>query len=167
MNSIADWLSFEGEEHLEHGARKPVLNPITYDYPPSDVVSHRVLSSFPQLVPAGFKILHLPKDVISFACQAVQILKLSLMQKLRQEANHTAGCGENGVASAKTLLPEKIPCLMEYQEKDPIRSYGFWKDSRYLRALLSSHKRYTCHHTNHGGTIIHHNFLLIWDLTII
>ena len=83
MNSIVDLLSFEGEENLEHGSRKPIFNPIAYDYSPNDVVSRRILFSFPQIVPTDFKILHLNKDLISFACQAVQILELSLMQKLR------------------------------------------------------------------------------------
>ena len=61
------------------------MNPIAYDYPSNDVLPHKVFSSISQLVPAGFRNLHLPKDVISFACQAVQILELSLMQTLRRE----------------------------------------------------------------------------------
>ena len=68
MNSIADWLSYKGEECIKHNTRKPVLNTIAYDYPPNDIVSHQVFSSFLQIVPAGLKISHLPKDLISFAC---------------------------------------------------------------------------------------------------
>ena len=79
---------------------------------------------FPQLVLTSFRILHLPKEVILFACQATQILKLSLMQKLRQETKPMIGSGEGGAASARTLLEEKIPCLMEYWETNPTCSYG-------------------------------------------
>ena len=124
INSTADWLSFEEEERMEHRSRRLVVNPITYDYPPNDVVSNRILSSFSQLVPAGFKILHLPKDVTLFACQAVQILELSLMQKLRQEAKIMTGFGEDGATSARTFLEKKISCLTEYQKKSPTCSYG-------------------------------------------
>ena len=46
------------------------------------------------------------------------------MRKQRQETNHTTGYGEGEAASAKTLLEEKIPCLMEYQETKPTYSYG-------------------------------------------
>ena len=106
---------------MKHGSRRPVVNPIAYDYPPNNVVSHRVLSSFPQLVPAGFRILHLPKEIISFACQATQILELSLMQKLKQETKPMTGFGEGGADSARTLSEEN---LTDYQEKNPTCSYG-------------------------------------------
>ena len=34
LDSITDWLSFEGEECMQHGSGKPVINPIAYDcYP--------------------------------------------------------------------------------------------------------------------------------------
>ena len=98
--------------------------PTMLKYPPNNVVSHRVLSSFPQLVSADFRILHLPKEVILFACQAIQILELSLMQKLRQETKPMTEFGEGGAASARTLLKEKILCLTEYQEKNPTFSYS-------------------------------------------
>ena len=124
LNSIADWLSFEGEERLKHGSGKSVVNPIAYDYPPNNVVSRRVLSSFSHLVPAGFRILHLPKEVISFSCQAMQILKFSSMRKQRQEMKPMTGSGDGGATSAKTLLAEKIPCLTKYREKNPTCFYG-------------------------------------------
>ena len=124
MNSIVDWLSFEDEERTKHGTGKPVLNQIAYDYPPNDVVSNRILSSFFQLFPAGFKISHLSKKVISFACWAVQIFELSLMRKQREERNHMTGSGGDGATSAKILLEEKISCLREYPEIKPTSSYG-------------------------------------------
>ena len=71
MNSIVNWLSFEGTEFMKQGTGRPIQNLIAYDYPPNDVVSNLFFSFFPQLVPAGFQISYLPKEVISFACQAV------------------------------------------------------------------------------------------------
>ena len=73
---------------MKHGTGRPVINPITYDYPPNDIVSNRFSSSFPQLVLVGFKISHLPKKIILFACQAIQIFELSLKQKQRGELKH-------------------------------------------------------------------------------
>ena len=32
INSIAGWMSFEGEERIKHGTRKLVLNPIAYPF---------------------------------------------------------------------------------------------------------------------------------------
>lgn len=73
-NLTADWLSFEGTSRLENGASKQ--NPIAFDCPPNDVVTHRILSSFPQLFPVGFRVCHLPTKINSF---------LSLMVKQKEE----------------------------------------------------------------------------------
>ena len=124
LNSIVDWLFFEGEVRLMHGSGKPLVNPIANDCPPDDVFSHRVLSSFSQLVPTSFRILYLPKEVISFSYQAIQILELSLMQKQRQEMKPMTETRDGGAASARTLSTEKIPCLTEYREKNPTCFYG-------------------------------------------
>ena len=52
LNLISDWLSFEGTSRIEKG--KANANPIVHDCPSNEVVTHRILSAFPQLVPAGF-----------------------------------------------------------------------------------------------------------------
>ena len=83
LNLIADWLSFQGTERVENGTSKQ--NPVAYDCPPNDVVTNRIVSSFPQLVPADFRISHLPNEILSFASQAVQIFESSLTQKLKAE----------------------------------------------------------------------------------
>ena len=124
LNSIADWLSFEGEERRQHGTGNPVENPIAYDCQPSNVVTNRILSSFPQLVPAAFTISHLPKEVISFACQAIQIFESCLMLKQKGEPNHPIEYGGGGAASVRSLSEEKVPCLMEYCQTNPTSSYG-------------------------------------------
>ena len=109
---------------MKHRIEKPVQNPIVYDYPPNNIVSNRILSSFPQLVPAGFQISHLPKEVISFACQAVQIFELCLMRKQRRELNRTTESRGGGTASAPSLSVEKVPCLTEYRQTNPTCSFG-------------------------------------------
>ena len=53
MNSIINWLSFEGEDRMKHDTKRPVQNPISCDYPPNDVVSNKNLSFFSQLVPVS------------------------------------------------------------------------------------------------------------------
>ena len=124
MNSIADWLSFEGEERLKHRTGKQVQNSIANDYLPNDFVSDRILSSFPQLVPAGFQISHLPNKVIVVSCQAMQIFELCLIQKQKVVPNLTTESGGGGTASALILLAEKIPCLTEYRQTNLTSSYG-------------------------------------------
>ena len=124
LNSIADWLSFEGEERRQYRTGKTVKNPIGYGCPPNDIVTNRILSSFPQLVPADFTISHLPKEVISFACQAIQIFKSCLMLKQKGEPSHPIEYGGDGAVSAKSLLAEKVPCLTEYCQTNPTCSFG-------------------------------------------
>ena len=52
LNLISDWLSFEGASRIKNGKAK--RNPIAHDCPSNEVATHRILFSFPQLVPAGF-----------------------------------------------------------------------------------------------------------------
>lgn len=80
---------------MKHETGRPVIDPIAYDYPTNDLISNRVLFSFPQLVPDGFEISHLPKEAIPFSCQVIQIFILSLMQKQRAKLNHTTECLED------------------------------------------------------------------------
>ena len=66
LNLISDWLSFEGTLRIENGKTK--RNPIAHDCQSNKVATHRILSAFPQLVPAGFQISLLPAEVLSFTC---------------------------------------------------------------------------------------------------
>lgn len=108
---------------MKYRMKRPVINSIAYDYPPNNVVSSIILSSFLQLVPTGFKISHLPKEVILFACQAIQIFELFLMQKQRGELNHMTESKGGGATSPRSLSKEKGPCLMEYRRIKPTSSY--------------------------------------------
>ena len=76
LNLISDWLSFEGTSRIENG--KPKANPVAYDCPSNEAITHRILSSFTQLVSAGFQVSLLPSAILSFARQAIQIFESSL-----------------------------------------------------------------------------------------
>ena len=108
---------------MKHATGRPVINSIAYNYPPNDVVSNRILSSFPQLVPVGFKISHFPKEVNLFACQAIHIFELSLIQKQKGELNHRTESGRGEAFSARSSFEEKIPCLTEYRRTKTTSSY--------------------------------------------
>ena len=122
LNLIADWLSFQGTERVENGTSKQ--NPVAYDCPPNDVITNRIVISFPQLVPADFRISHLPNKILSFASQAVQIFESSLTQKLKAEQKHTTESGGAGPASARISSTTNTPALLEYPQRKLTISYG-------------------------------------------
>ena len=121
-NLICDWLSFEGSDRTDHkGTAKQ--NPVAFDKPPNDVVSHRIVSSFSQLVPQGFKISHLPPEIFSFAQAAVRILEQSLMQKQKEEESESRGTGE-GLSPSVAINSSSLPALLEYPETNSMCTYG-------------------------------------------
>ena len=61
LNSIADWLSFEGQERLKHGSGKAVVNPIAYEYPPMMLFLTESFILFPSLFPLVSKAYLCPK----------------------------------------------------------------------------------------------------------
>ena len=114
-NVISDWLSYEGEERSVQGEVKE--NPIAFDCPPNDVVTHRILTSFPQLVPQGFKVCHLPPEILSFAQLAVQILESSTIRKRKTQQKDMTATGGAGAHSATMYCVGKTPPLREYRKK--------------------------------------------------
>ena len=114
-NVISDWLSYEGEERSVQGIVKE--NPIAFDCPPNDVVTHRILTSFPQLVPKDFKVCHLPREILSFAQRAVQILESSTIRKRKTQPKGTTATGGVGAPSAKMYCVGSTLPLREYQKK--------------------------------------------------
>lgn len=91
-NVRADWHSFDGIGQKDK-SRKLKSNPVAFDKSPNDIVTHRIVSDFSQLVPKGFKISHLPKEFICFAMQALQLLKRSLMQERKDDSKPTTESG--------------------------------------------------------------------------
>ena len=133
-NVISDYLSFEGTDRsfkkkMEVDGQillvdKISVNPVAHDKPPNDVLTQRILSDFPQLVPPGFKISHLPEEMLSFAQQAVQLLESSLIHAQRAEAKPMTDTGVDGLDSASITSTVKTPALSEYPQTKPGSIYG-------------------------------------------
>ena len=133
-NVICDYLSFEGKER-KFQKRKWIngkltiferisVNPVAYDCPPNDIVTHRIVSKFPQLVPKGFKICQLPLDVLSFAQEAVRMLELSFIREQKAQTKKLTDTGEDGKVSATITWTELTPALKEYPQKNNGSLYG-------------------------------------------
>lgn len=99
-NEAANYLMFEGDECVDLEGRVK-QNPIAYDCPSNDELSHRFHSVFPQLIPENFRISHLPSEILSFANQGVQILKSSMMRKRKDKQNCTTEFGGDGNSIAE------------------------------------------------------------------
>jgi hypothetical protein len=142
-NVISDYLSFEGSDRcfdkkcFSDGeavfVKKVSVNPVAHDKPPNDVLTKRILSSFPQLVPPGFKISHLPEDIFSFAQQAVGLLESSLIRAQKEEAKAMNVTGDDGAVSASIMSTMRTPALMEYHQTKPDSTYGH--SLRYTESL--------------------------------
>lgn len=117
LNLISDWLSFEGVERVEKG--QPKINPIAFDCPDNHVITHRILHSFPQLVPQGFKVCHLPREILSFAQHAIQIFESSLMRQQKLDRKPTTEFGEGGGPTVRNILETQTPALLEYRQRTP------------------------------------------------
>ena len=101
LNLISDWLSFEGAERVEKG--QPKINPIAFDCPDNHVITHQILHSFPQLVPQGFKVCHLPGEILSFAQHAIQIFESSLTRQQKLDWRPTIECGGDGEPTVRNI----------------------------------------------------------------
>ena len=117
LNLISDWLSFEGVERIEKG--QPKVNPIAFDCPDNNVITHQILQSFPQLVPYGFKVCHLPVEILSFAQHAIQIFESSLMRQQKVDRRLTTEFGGDGEPTVRNIWETQIPALSEYQQRTP------------------------------------------------
>ena len=123
-NVVCDLLSFEGKDRVSKRKvivnntttfiEKIATNPVAHDCPPNDVVTHRLVSSFPQLVPKGFKISHLPTEVLSFAQEAVAMLESSITRAQKEEMKKSIDTGDDGADFATTISTAKNPALREY-----------------------------------------------------
>ena len=122
LNLISDWLTFEGTSRIENGKVK--LNPIAHDCPSNEVATNRILSAFPQLVPVGFRISPLPKEILSFACQALLIFESSLTQRQREDLRTTTESGEDGRPSATSTWEDPNQALSEYPQGTPNSPVG-------------------------------------------
>jgi hypothetical protein len=67
LNTVADLLSFVGTDDRGKG------HPLAHDHPPNDVLTRRFHTHFVSQIPAAFVISQLPKDILSWVTQALQI----------------------------------------------------------------------------------------------
>ena len=132
-NTVADWLTFEGDERVEKFTGRQ-FHPLAYDYPSNDALSDRFLSFFPQDVPRSFRISHLPPEILFFAQRAAEILSLSVNLKEKRATNELIGIGSDGPSSSPTPCSITTPLLMEYPQT---------KYSSLSRFSLSSSKKAT------------------------
>ena len=94
FNDVADLLSFEGEDRGK-------TNSLTVDRPPNNILTQRVLSQYPQLVPANFEISNLPPDISSFVCATMQIIESSWTRNKKKDIAASRECGTDGLASSR------------------------------------------------------------------
>ena len=116
FNDVADLLSFEGSDRGKK-------NSLTQDRPPNDILTRRILSQYPQLVPEGFKISNLPPDVSSFVCATMQIIESSWTRNKKKDIGASKESGADGLTSSKRLA-DITPASIEFPET----SNSFWSN---------------------------------------
>jgi len=94
-NVVSDLLSFEGNKRMGSVARE------TEDCPPDDELTLRIHQSFPQEIPSGFRIQHLPSEIEQFAVSVLRILSKSWKGKPKRRWSAGIGHGGDGEASSK------------------------------------------------------------------
>lgn len=94
-NTVSDWLSYSVQ--LRDGKR----NPLAWDDPSNDVLTHRFHSFTPQMIPSDFKISPLPVEISSFAERVLQIAESSLIRHNRSHRTIRIEPGQDGSVSAR------------------------------------------------------------------
>ena len=122
LNLISDWLLFNGTSGIENGKSK--ANPIAYNCPSNKVVTHRILSAFPQLVQEGFQVSQLPKEILSFARQAILIFELSLTLRQKLGLRAKTESGDVGRPTVTNTWADQTPALLEYLQITPNSPVG-------------------------------------------
>jgi hypothetical protein len=107
LNWVANMLSFKGD-------RREESNPLTIDCPPDDVLTQRVHSHCPQIVPPAFEISPLPPNVASFALQALRTIELSWTRNKKEPTRIGTGLGGGGGNSWVGSVTEITPSLTTY-----------------------------------------------------
>ena len=121
-NIIVDCLTFKGKDMKDHKGNIKT-NLVSFENPPNDVVSHRIVSKSPQLVPQGFKIPHLLSKIFC-AQHMVQILKSLLMQEWKKDLKYRTEFGGNRSATAKTYSAKTTQILHKYQTSNRVLHTG-------------------------------------------
>lgn len=108
-NAVADILSFAGDA-------RGYTNPLTHDDPPNDILTKRIHFSFPQIIPSGFKISQLPREIESFALSVMRIMSKSWNHAGKLQTRRLTDNGDAGQASCRTAEYEAMTNSTRYQE---------------------------------------------------
>ena len=109
FNDVADLLSFEGTDRGK-------TNSLTADRPPNDILTLRILSQYPQLVPANFEISNLPDKISSFVCATMQIIESSWIQNRKKDIGESNAFGNGGPGSSRTQA-DITPASISFPER--------------------------------------------------
>jgi hypothetical protein len=93
-NFIADWLSFTDQ------LRDNKSNPVAFDNPDDETLTHRLHSAAPQLIPQHFAISPLPDEILSFVERVLRTTKSSMIRSSRKRTRTATEPGAVGSDSA-------------------------------------------------------------------
>jgi hypothetical protein len=104
-NHVADWLSFT--DQTRDGKR----NPVAFDDPADDLLTHRLHSSVPQLIPQHFEISPLPDEILSFVEQVLRTTESSMIRYSRRQTKTGIAPGDGGSDTANKPVSWTRSCL--------------------------------------------------------
>jgi hypothetical protein len=112
-NKISDLLSFEG-------TCRSKVEPLTADCPPNNILTSRIHEFHSQIIPVGFEIHQLPREIESFAVSVMQITARSWNRERSHPTNEETDIGDDGAPSYKTPEWETTRSSIRYPttEKD-------------------------------------------------
>ena len=96
-NQVTDWLSCTHQDRDGHP------NPLAFDEPDDNALTHRFHLFSPQLIPQNFKMCPLSAKILSFVTHALQITESSMMRWNRRQMKTETGPGDDGKDSASTV----------------------------------------------------------------
>ena len=111
-NDVSDLLSFEREDR-DHA------NCLNKDCPPNNVLTERIHVIHPQVVPKGFKISPLPKDILSFVFAAMLTLEESWIPNKKSPAPVLTEFGDGGGSSSQ-VKDSRIRSSLDFKEKSEL-----------------------------------------------
>jgi len=92
FNDVADLLSFEGDDRGKQ-------NPLTRDRPDDETLTHRLHSSYTQIIPENFEISDLPPEIDSFISATLGTIEESWTRNKKSRGASQNERGRHGIAS--------------------------------------------------------------------
>ena len=119
-NFVTNLLSFQGTVRVKGkvGQISDKINPLTEDCTPNDILTDRIISTCPQLVPTAFQICPLESKTLCWALQAGHLLASLLTHKQNKITKGLTESGGDGPNSVKNAAEEHCHCFKEYAQTD-------------------------------------------------